>query len=77
MRPATEGDRPMLLDWFAVYREETRSPNHETPAAMLDRLLPMLFLWERDGAPVSTGAIYRRIGYEPNGDIEEIAFAPR
>jgi predicted GNAT family acetyltransferase len=132
MRAANVGDRRTIARWAEVYLADTRSPNHESPDALAERLLSNMYLWERDGTPLSmaaiagrtprgrrvgfvftppevrrrgyaealvaalshrildegsrwcflytdvenptSNAIYRRIGYEPNGEIEQLEF---
>lgn len=54
LRLATEGDRPLLLDWFRAFVAEIGEVVSETPERMVDGGLKRqsVYLWE-DGTPVS------------------------
>lgn len=54
LRLATEGDRPLLLDWFKAFVAEIGEVVSETPEKMVERGLKRqsVHLWD-DGTPVS------------------------
>lgn len=54
LRLATEGDRPLLLDWFKAFVAEIGEVVSETPERMVERGLKRqsVHLWD-DGTPVS------------------------
>jgi predicted GNAT family acetyltransferase len=54
LRPATECDRPFLLDWFTAFVSEIGEVVTEAPEKMVDGGLKRqsIYLWE-DGTPVS------------------------
>jgi uncharacterized protein len=54
LRQATEGDRPLLLEWFAAFAAEVGGVVHQDAERAIDTGLEQqsIYLWE-DGIPVS------------------------
>ncbi|MGK4582751.1 GNAT family N-acetyltransferase [Kitasatospora sp. HPMI-4] len=58
-RRATVRDRELLVDWYAAFAAEVRSPHPADYAAMVDRRIAEggLWLWEDGGRPVSFAGV--------------------
>jgi RimJ/RimL family protein N-acetyltransferase len=61
-RPADEGDRALLREWYDAFRRELREPARMVESEIEDRLGYRGFmLWEVDGSPVSLAGRSRAV----------------
>lgn len=61
-RPATAGDRDLLIEWFGAFSRDVGEPGMGSAGVVDDRLgYGGMTIWEAAGQPVSLAALSRRV----------------